>query len=208
MQPNTETRCKYSRTTKYRNTLQTHNATKYRITLQILTGQPNTETLCKLTTQPNTESRCKYSQCNEIQKCAANTHNATKYRNTLPIARNCLKGSPTSDEPGWDCLLFNVLTTPLFCLYFNILIMCELWVFAAPFCIWLRSEYLQCVSVFGCVVSICSTCVFWWRCFLNLLVFFYLHVFSSDAARWALSATVFYTFVPNKDNGNTTIRLY
>ncbi len=45
--------------------------------------------------------------------------------------------------------------------------------------------------LFGCVVSICSTC-----CqidedvFLICWCFFYLHVFSEVAARWALSATV------------------
>ncbi len=30
----------------------------------------------------------------------------------------------------------------------------------------------------------------WWRCFLDLLVFFYLHVFSEVAVPWALSATI------------------
>ncbi len=57
--------------------------------------------------------------------------------------------------------------------------------------IWLCCEHLQCVSLFGCVLSICSTC-----CqtdedvFLICWCFFYLHVFSEVAARWALSATV------------------
>ncbi len=52
-------------------------------------------------------------------------------------------------------------------------------------------EHLQCVSLFVCVVSICSIC-----CqndenvFLICRRFFYLHVFSEVAARWALSATV------------------
>ncbi len=54
----------------------------------MLTMQPNTEMHCKyrntlqmLTVQPNTEMHCKYSQCNQIQKHAANAHNATNYKN-------------------------------------------------------------------------------------------------------------------------------
>ncbi len=31
--------------------------------------------------------------------------------------------------------------------------------FAACFFVWLCCEYLQCISLFGCVVSICSACV-------------------------------------------------
>ncbi len=59
------------------------------------------------------------------------------------------------------------------------------------FFIWLCCEHLQCVSLLVCVVSICSTC-----CqidedvFLICWCFFYLHVFSEVAARWALSATI------------------
>ncbi len=51
-----------------------------------------------------------------------------------------------------------------------------------------KEFYLQCVYLFGCVVSICSVFLYlvvvgafaahvlsnWWRCFLNLQVFFYL----------------------------------
>ncbi len=61
-------------------------------------------------------------------------------------------------------------------------------------CIWLCCEHLQCDSLFVCVVSICTIC-----CqndengFLICLCFFYLHVFSEVAARWALSATVIYS---------------
>jgi len=54
-----------------------------------------------------------------------------------------------------------------------------LWVFAMRFGIWLLYEYLQHISVFGCVVSIHSTLMYlvalwvfaahvllnWWRCF-------------------------------------------
>ncbi len=83
------------------------------------------------------------------------------------------------------------------------------------FFVWLCCEYLQCVSLFGCVVSICSAFLYlvvlwvfavrffiwlccehlqhllsnWWRCFLDL------HVFSEVAAHWALSATVKKTFI-------------
>jgi len=71
MQPNTETRCKYSQCNQIqKHSVNTHNATKYRKPLQMLK------------TQPNTETHCKYSQCNQIQKHAANTHNATKHKNT------------------------------------------------------------------------------------------------------------------------------
>ncbi len=58
-------------------------------------------------------------------------------------------------------------------------------------CFWLCCEHLQCVSLFVCVVSIFTIC-----CqtdenvFLICWCFFYLHVFSEVAARWALSATV------------------
>ncbi len=85
--------------------------------------------------------------------------------------------------------------------------------------------YLQRVSFFGCVVSICSVCVvkLMWKCFLNLQVFFLfaarfffgcvvsicsvcvvklrklflnLQVFFLFAARWALSATVHFNYKP------------
>ncbi len=51
------------------------------------------------------------------------------------------------------------------------------WVFAACFCIWLCCIcsgflFLQCVSVFGCVASIYSTCCHWWKSFCNLQVLF------------------------------------
>ncbi len=52
-------------------------------------------------------------------------------------------------------------------------------------------QFRQLVSLFVCVVSICTIC-----CqtdedvFLICWCFFYLHEFSEDAARWALSATV------------------
>ncbi len=51
-------------------------------------------------------------------------------------------------------------------------------------CIWSCCEHLQCVSLFVCVVSICTIC-----CqtdeniFLICWCFFYLHVFSEVAAR-------------------------
>jgi len=60
-------------------------------------------------------------------------------------------------------------------------------------CIWLCCEHLQRVSLFVCVASICTIC-----CqndenvFLICWCFFYLHVFSEVAARWALSATLHY----------------
>ncbi len=61
-----------------------------------------------------------------------------------------------------------------------------------------KEFYLQCVYLFGCVVSICSVFLYlvvvgafaahvlsnWWRCFLNLQVFFLF------AVRWAFSATI------------------
>ncbi len=49
--------------------------------------------------------------------------------------------------------------------------------------IWLSCEHLQ---------HLLSN---WWRCFLDFLVLFYLHVFSEVAACWDLSATVEYSFV-------------
>ncbi len=58
-------------------------------------------------------------------------------------------------------------------------------------CIWLCCEHLQCVSLFVCVVSICTIwCQNDENIFLICWCFFYLHVFSEVAARWALSATV------------------
>ncbi len=63
--------------------------------------------------------------------------------------------------------------------YLVVLYLLRVSVIAACFCIWLCCEYLQCVSLFGCVASICSTVLSnWWRCFLNLMVLFYLLVFS------------------------------
>ncbi len=58
------------------------------------------------------------------------------------------------------------------------------------FFIWLCCEHLQCVSLFVCVVSICSTCCQIDDVFLICWCFFFLHVFSEVAAHWALSATV------------------
>ncbi len=58
-------------------------------------------------------------------------------------------------------------------------------------CIWMCCEHLQRVSLFGCVVSICTICCQnYENVFLICWCFFYLHVFSEVAARWALSATV------------------
>ncbi len=65
-------------------------------------------------------------------------------------------------------------------------------------CIWLCSEHLQRVSLFVCVMCICTICcqndenvflICWW--------FLYLHVFSEVAAHWALSATVLITYNPH-----------
>ncbi len=58
-------------------------------------------------------------------------------------------------------------------------------------CIWLCCEHLQRVSLFVCVVRICTIC-----CqndenvFLICWCLFYLHLFSECAARRALSATI------------------
>ncbi len=61
--------------------------------------------------------------------------------------------------------------------------------------IWLCCEHLQCVSLFVCVVSICTIyCQNYENVFFICWCFFYLHVFSEVAARWALSATVPNTF--------------
>ncbi len=61
-------------------------------------------------------------------------------------------------------------------------------------CIWLCCEHLQCVSLFVCVVSICSVCLYlfvlskWWKCFLDLLVLFlFACVFWSCSALSSLS---------------------
>ncbi len=61
-------------------------------------------------------------------------------------------------------------------------------------------------SLFGCVVSICSTC-----CqtdedvFLICRCFFYLHVFSEVPAHWALSATVGYWYIIPPDLYNSLL---
>ncbi len=75
--------------------------------------------------------------------------------------------------------------------------------------IWLRCEHLQCVSLFVCVVSICTIC-----CqtnenvFLICWCFFYLHVFSEVAARWALSATLWFTPMVDSFRNKTKDCLY
>ncbi len=98
-------------------------------------------TLQILATQPNMESRCKYTQCDQIQKCAANnrktiqkraanTRNTTKYRNALqiiakqyrnalqilatqPNTETCCKFSQQNRLVHYQCLLWKMI----FCLF-------------------------------------------------------------------------------------------
>jgi len=64
--------------------------------------------------KPNTEIHSKYSQCNKIQKCAANTHNETKNRDLLQIhtmilnTEMCLKYSQM--EPNTEMWCKNTKT--------------------------------------------------------------------------------------------------
>ncbi len=109
---------------------------------------------------------------------AANAHNTTKERNALQIEKNTCKLrkqlSSFWQRTRCKCSKHNQRRNAL-----------------QIKCIWLCCEHLQCVSLFVCMVSICTIC-----CqtdeniFLICWCFFYLHVFSEVAARWALSATV------------------
>ncbi len=58
--------------------------------------------------------------------------------------------------------------------------------------IWLCCENFLSVSLFACIVIICSICCQIDDIFLICGCFFYLHVFSEVAACWALLATVYF----------------
>ncbi len=112
---------------------------------------------------------------------AANAHNTTKKRNALQIEKNSCKlrkhfrqidNAHANAHNTCKCSQHNQKRNEIKC-------------------IWLCCEHLQRVSLFVCVVSIFTICcqndeMF----FLICWCFFYLHVFSEVAVRWALSATV------------------
>ncbi len=147
----------------------------------------------------NKETHCKYSQ-----------HNQTKKRAPNKILYLVVLWAFAVHFFIWLCSqhnqINNFIWSTFLCLFvlwvFVARVLSNWWscflnlqvfifLFAARFFVWLCCEHLQCISLFGCVVSICSTC-----CqidedvFLICWCFFYLHVFSEVAARWALSATV------------------
>ncbi len=109
---------------------------------------------------------------------AANAHNTTTKRNALQIEKKHLQIKKTLSSI-WQC-------TRCKCPQHN-----QKRNALQIKCIWLCCEHLQRVSLFVCVVSICTIC-----CqndenvFLICWCFFYLHVFSEVAACWALLATV------------------
>ncbi len=110
---------------------------------------------------------------------ASNAHNTTKKRNVLKIEKKHLQIKKTTFGYFTTHMLQMLTTQP------------KKETRCKKKMIWLCCEYLLCVSLFVCVVSICTIC-----CqtaeniFLICWCFFYLHVFSEVAARWALSATV------------------
>ncbi len=120
------------------------------------------ENTCKLRKK---RKRCKCSQHNPKKKRAANRKKHLQIKKTL---------SSISQHTCCKCSQHNQKRNAL-----------------QIKCIWLCCEHLQRVSFFVCVVRICTIC-----CqndenvFLICWCFFYLHVFSEVAVRWALSATV------------------
>ncbi len=164
--------------------------------LQMLTTQPNKETHCKNSQHNQTKKRaanqlfiwlcCEHLQCVSLFGCVVSICSAFLY--LVVLWAFAVRFFIWLCCEHLQCVsLFGCVVS--ICSVFLYLVV--LWAFAVRFFIWLCCEHLQCVSLFGCVVSICSTC-----CetdedvFLICWCFFYLHVFSEVAARWALSATV------------------